>query len=56
VIFKLKNDFKDTDFIANLEKNKIKVVSFGPQTVRMVTHLDFKSEMLSEVEKVLNGF
>jgi len=54
VIFKLKPDFKDTDFISYLEKNNIKVVGFGPQTIRMVTHLDFKSEMITDVEKVLN--
>lgn len=55
VIFKLKPDYKDADFIANLEKNNIKVVGFGPQAIRMVTHLDFKSEMLADVEKVLNS-
>ncbi len=55
IIFKLKADFKDVDFISYLEKNNIKVVGFGPQTIRMVTHLDFKSKMLAEVEKVLNS-
>ncbi|MEN8119201.1 MAG: GntG family PLP-dependent aldolase [Bacteroidota bacterium] len=53
VIFKLEQDMIDTSFIANLEKRNIKVVGFGPQTIRMVTHLDFKSEMLEDIKKTL---
>ena len=55
VIFKLKPDIKDTDFMTRLEKDNIKVIGFGPQTIRMVTHLDFKSDMLESVEKVMNS-
>jgi len=54
VIFKLNDDFKDSDFIDKLEKNNIKVIGFGPQTIRMVTHLDFKSEMLEYIRETLS--
>jgi len=54
VIFKLNESIKDEDFINKLAQNNIKVIGFGPQTIRMVTHLDFKAEMLVELEKTLN--
>jgi threonine aldolase len=50
VIFKLAKSVNDNDFITKLSENKIMVVSFGPQTIRMVTHLDFKAEMLESLE------
>ncbi len=55
VIFKLNKSITETDFIKKLAENNVLVVDFGPQTIRMVTHLDFKTEMLEEVEKVLNS-
>jgi threonine aldolase len=56
VIFKLTKSVKDSDFIKKLADNNIKVVSFGPQTIRMVTHLDFNENMLELLEKNLNQF
>ncbi len=56
IIFKLIHSLKATDFIANLETKNIKVVQFGPQTIRMVTHLDIQSEMLESIENALNSF
>jgi len=53
LIFKLKDKIKDTVFIEELNKNGIKALIFGPQTVRFVTHLDFTEEMLNKVKKVL---
>ncbi len=56
VIFKLNKSLKDTDFMAKLAKDDIKVIGFGPQTIRMVTHLDIKSEMLEKIEAGLKKF
>lgn len=53
VIFKLNKSIKDEDFMNRLNQMNVKVIGFGPQVIRMVTHLDFKTEMLEEVEKVL---
>jgi len=56
VIFKLIDSFKSADFINQLAERNIKVVPFGPQTIRMVTHLDFNDDMLGNVEKELQMF
>jgi threonine aldolase len=56
IIFKLAKSLKDADFIKKLAENNILVVSFGSQTIRMVTHLDFSSDMLVELEKNLVKF
>jgi len=53
VIFRLAKSLKDTDFIKKLAENNILVVSFGPQVIRMVTHLDFKEEMIGVLEESL---
>lgn len=53
VIFKLNKSIKDEDFMNRLNQMNVKVIGFGPQVIRMVTHLDFKTEMLEEVEKAL---
>lgn len=53
LIFKLNNKIKDTVFIETLNKNNIKALIFGPQTIRFVTHLDFTDEMLQKVKDVL---
>ncbi len=54
IIFRLSDSIKDVDFMNKLSENDIQVIGFGPQIVRMVTHLDFKADMLEKVEKVLN--
>ncbi len=53
LIFKLKDKIKDTVFIEELNRNGIKALIFGPQTIRFVTHLDFTDEMLKKVKDVL---
>lgn len=53
LIFNLKPHMNSADFERKLLENNIKVAAFGKQTVRMVTHMDFTDDMLSELEKVL---
>ena len=53
VVFRLNDNYKCEDFIDTLNRLKIKVVPFGKQTVRMVTHLDIDDEMVASVLKEL---
>jgi threonine aldolase len=53
VIFDLNENVSVSDFLTKLSNNGIKAIQFGPQTVRMVTHLDVSSEMIDEVISVL---
>lgn len=55
IVFKLKDNYKDTDFLEVLKSNKVLAVGFGPQTIRMVTHLDFTDDMLEELPRVLKS-
>jgi threonine aldolase len=55
IIFRLNDDVRDTDFISMLSKKSILAVGFGPQTIRMVTHLDFTDEMLERTIQILRG-
>lgn len=54
LIFKLKNHMPADRFLLLLKENAILALTFGPQTIRFVTHLDFTDEMLDNVVKVLN--
>jgi len=49
VIFKLNKAYTEKDFVKKLKEKNIHVSIFGPQTIRMVTHLDFTDEMLDMV-------
>jgi threonine aldolase len=52
----LKSDV-DTQVLLNyLAENNIKTVSSGPQTIRLVTHLDIKTNDLNKAESVLKNF
>lgn len=53
VVFTLIDEIDAGDFISRLAAQKVKVVPFGKQTVRMVTHLDINDEMLERVVQVL---
>lgn len=53
VVFKLVDDVKDIDFLNTLKEKKIHAIGFGPQTIRMVTHLDFTDGMLDELIQAL---
>jgi len=56
IIFKLKSEINTNKFLEHLLQNNIKTVSSGPQTIRLVTHLDIKNEDLNRVEEALNSF
>lgn len=49
VVFKLIDEIKDVDFLERLREKNIQAIGFGPQTIRMVTHLDFTDSMLDEL-------
>ena len=53
LIFDVKAPYTSEDFIAKLNEHHILAAPFGPQTIRFVTHLDFKEDMLPRVEQVL---
>jgi threonine aldolase len=55
IIFRLKPKMNADHFIAQLCKNGILAVGFGPNTIRMVTHLDFTDDMLGITKQVLTG-
>ncbi len=55
LIFNLTNKITGTAFEKKLAENNIKTAMFGPQTIRMVTHMDFTDDMLSGLEKVLKS-
>lgn len=55
LIFNLKADtISGNIFEKKLAEHNIKISSFGKNTIRMVTHLDFDDEMLNKTIKVLN--
>ena len=53
VIFTLKQTMMEKEFLGKLKDRDIHALPMGPQTVRLVTHLDFTSAMLEKVEKAL---
>lgn len=56
VIFNLKKEMMTGDvFEKKLAEQGIKVSSFGKQTIRFVSHLDFTDEMLERTVTVLKG-
>ena len=55
VVAKLAEGVVQGEFLKSLEGKGIKAVPFGPQTIRMVTHLDFGDDDLDQVEAVLKS-
>jgi threonine aldolase len=53
VIFKLTDQVPVNKFLEELSEKNILAVPFGKQTVRMVTHLDFDDDQLSETRIML---
>lgn len=53
VIFNLSDKIKSDDFVKKLLEKNIKIVGFGKQTIRFVTHLDFTDNMLETVSSEL---
>lgn len=57
VIFNLRKEIiSGVDFEKRLAHEGIKISSFGKQTIRLVTHLDFTDEMLQKTMEVLKTF
>jgi threonine aldolase len=55
IVFKLTEKYRDHDFLELLKEKNILAVGFGPQTIRFVTHLDFTSEMLDNLLRILKS-
>lgn len=53
VIFDLIDEITAADFIHDLQQAGVLVVTMGPQTIRMVTHLDFDDAQLDQVLSIL---
>lgn len=49
LIFGLRDDIRDVDFIATLKQHGILASPFGGNTIRFVTHLDVTETMVSQV-------
>ncbi len=56
VVFELAGDLTNEAFIGQLETQGVKVVPFGPQTIRMTAHLDFDDDQLTALEQVLKSY
>jgi threonine aldolase len=55
VIFEVVENIDFNVIIKNLADQNIKVVPFGPQQIRLVTHLNYTDEMLTETIKALKS-
>ena len=53
IVFRLNDDISDTEYLTKLKNKGILAVGFGPQTIRMVTHLDLTDAMLGRLEHLL---
>ena len=53
LIFKLIDSVSNEQFLEALETQNVKAIGFGPQHIRMVTHLDITDEMHLHALKVL---
>lgn len=51
VIFVVDKKFTPEQVLQKLSENNIKALKFGPQEIRMVTHLDFTDDMLEQTIK-----
>ena len=55
VIFELKKGMNSLEFKELMLTKNLKVIPFGPQLVRLVTHLDFTDEMLDVTLSIMKG-
>lgn len=53
VVFRLTDAYEQQAFIQKLSDLDVKVVGFGPQTIRMVTHHDFDDDQLQKLGEIL---
>lgn len=51
VIFRLPDTILASDYVRRLDMLRIRAVAFGKHLVRLVTHLDFTDDQLTELEK-----
>jgi threonine aldolase len=56
VIFYLDEGVSETQFMKDLSKNDIRIYSMGEGKLRMVTHLDYTSEMHDRVREFLSSY
>ena len=54
IIFQLAGGRDEAEFMEELKRNNIHIISMGEGKLRMVTHLDFTDTMLNKVLEVLN--
>ena len=54
VIFELKEDISEDNFVSLLDSKGVKVIGMGGGKLRMVTHLDYTAQMHDHVLHILN--
>lgn len=55
VVLNIVDDVDYKQIIRQLDKKGLKTIAFGPQQIRMVTHLNFTDDMLSETLSLLKS-
>ena len=55
VIFTLSEGISTDAMLSKLKENEVLALPFGPNEIRMITHLDFNEDMLNMTLEVLNG-
>lgn len=55
VVFEIVDEIPHTTIINKLAEKNIKTVAFGPQQIRLVTHLNFTDDMLTETIRILKS-
>ncbi|CAA6827769.1 MAG: L-allo-threonine aldolase (EC [uncultured Aureispira sp.] len=55
VVFEVQDDVLHSDVIEKLNQENIRTVAFGPQQIRLVTHLDFTENMLERTVHLLQN-
>lgn len=57
LVYKITDDIDTNEYIQWLEENGVRIIGFFmPQTLRIVTHLDFTDEMLEQVVDIFRKF
>lgn len=56
VIFDLIQPTTPVHFLEYLTKNGVKASAFGPQTIRLVTHLDVDGSMIQQAQEILSAY
>lgn len=55
VLFKLNESISTEHFVRQMKSKNILVAAMGSQTIRLVTHMDFKQEMIDKFENVIHS-